>query len=310
MKILVTGGAGFIGSHVADRLLEDGNDVHVIDSLVSGNRSHVPVDAIFHELVIRDSRVTALFEKERFDVIVHHAAQLSVRHSVEDPVFDAGINILGFLQLLEAGRKNGLQKVVFASTGGAIYGEPEYIPQDESHVLRPISPYGISKLASEHYLAYYEYTYGIPAVVLRYANVYGPRQRAEGEAGVIAIFINKLLKAEAPLIFGDGEQTRDYVFVGDVVEANVRALDAPKGGAYNVGTGVETTVNTLFEGIVRLTEPAIRPTYAPKRTGEQMRSVLSYAHIQNELGWVPQFDLAGGLEQTVAWFNSRAARSL
>lgn len=310
MKILVTGGAGFIGSHVAERLLAEGHTVHIIDNLSSGNKEHVPTSAVLHQLDIRDERVNELFKAERFDAIVHHAAQMSVRNSVESPSNDADINILGFLNVLEAGRKHGLRKVIFASTGGAIYGEPAYVPQDESHAMAPISPYGISKLSAEHYLAYYEHAFGISSVILRYANVYGPRQRAEGEAGVVAIFINKMLAGQAPLIYGDGNQTRDYVYVGDVVEANLMGLTAQQSGVFNIGTGVETTVNTLFEEVARLTGFEQKAGYAASRPGEQRRSVLSFNKIQKELDWEPGVGLAEGLENTVAWFKSRAQRSL
>lgn len=310
MKILVTGGAGFIGSHVAERLLAEGHSVHVMDNLSSGTERNVPNAAVFHRLDVRDKQVKDLFADERFDAIVHHAAQMSVRHSVESPSNDAEINIIGFLNLLEAGRKHGLQKVVFASTGGAIYGEPAYVPQNEAHKMLPISPYGISKLSAEHYLAYYDHAFGISSVVLRYANVYGPRQRSEGEAGVVAIFINKMLAGHTPCIYGDGNQTRDYVYVGDVVEANIKGLTTKESRVFNVGTGVETTVNTLFDELARLTEFDQKPDYAAARPGEQQRSVLSFDKIKKELDWVPGVSLKEGLENTVAWFKSRAQRSL
>lgn len=306
MKVLVTGGAGFIGSHVAERLLAEGYTVHIIDNLSSGSEDNVPASAVLHRLDIRDEQVKRLFKAERFDAIVHHAAQMSVRHSVQSPSNDAEINIVGFLNLLEAGRANGLSKVVFASTGGAIYGEPAYVPQDESHKMLPISPYGISKLSAERYLAYYEHAYGISSVVLRYANVYGPRQRAEGEAGVVAIFINNMLAGKAPFIYGDGNQTRDYVYVGDVVEANLKGLSVKDSGIFNVGTGVETTVNTLFEVLARLTAFNQKPDHAAPRLGEQQRSVLSFGKIEKELDWTPQVSLTQGLENTVTWFKSRA----
>ena len=310
MKILVTGGAGFIGSHVAERLLAEGHSVHVVDNLSSGDERNVPNTAVLHCLDVRDKQVKDLFAAERFDAIVHHAAQMSVRHSVESPSNDAEINIIGILNLLEAGRMHGLRKVVFASTGGAIYGEPAYVPQDEAHKMLPISPYGISKLSAEHYLAYYAHAFGISSVVLRYANVYGPRQRSEGEAGVVAIFINKMLAGQTPCIYGDGNQTRDYVYVGDVVEANLKGLAAKESKVFNVGTGVETTVNTLFNELATLTEFDHKPDYAAARPGEQQRSVLSFEKIKNELDWMPGVSLTEGLENTVAWFKSRARRSL
>jgi UDP-glucose 4-epimerase len=224
MKVLVTGGAGFIGSHVADALVSDGHEVHVVDDLSSGKAENLPTEATFHRLDIRDSRVGELFDRQRFDVLIHHAAQMDVRRSVADPVFDADVNLLGFLNLMEKARETGIKKVVFASTGGAIYGEPDYTPQDEKHPLRPLSPYGITKLCTERYLYFYEQEYGIPSVALRYGNVYGPRQNPHGEAGVIAIFINRLLSDTQAVIFGDGEQTRDYVFVGSTSAPRSRRL--------------------------------------------------------------------------------------
>ena len=225
MHLLVTGGAGFIGSHVTDALVHAGHDVHVLDDLSSGRRENVNEKATLHVLDISDAKVAELFEQERFEVLVHHAAQMDVRRSVADPRFDASVNVDGFLNLMEAGRQNGLQKVVFASTGGAIYGEPDYVPQDEQHALQPLSPYGITKLVTEKYLFFYQQTYGIEYVVLRYGNIYGPRQNPHGEAGVVAIFCGRLLRGEPLTIFGDGGQTRDYTFVGDVVKANLKALE-------------------------------------------------------------------------------------
>ena len=307
MKILITGGAGFIGSHVADRFAVEGHDVHVLDNLVSGSVDNVRPGVPFHRLDIRDEAVGTLFEAERFEVLVHLAAQLDVRRSVADPVFDADVNILGLLRLLEAGRKNGLRRVIFSSTGGAIYGEPDYVPQDEMHPLRPVSPYGISKLAGEKYLAFYEKTYGIAAVNLRYANVYGPRQSAHGEAGVVAIFASQLLAGKAPVIFGDGRQTRDYVHVADVVEANYLTLRDEASGTYNVGTGVETSVRALFDLMRSHSAPRIEARHAPPRAGEQRRSVLDFDRIRQHLGWEPGIPLPVGLQKTIDWFESRTA---
>lgn len=307
MKILVTGGAGFIGSHVVERLVEEGHEVHVLDSLLTGKQEYVPENVHLHALDIRDERVSDLFKDEQFEVLVHHAAQLDVRRSVQAPAYDADINVVGFLNCMEAGRKHNLKKVVFASTGGAIYGEPDYVPQDESHPLRPISPYGITKLTTEHYLFFYYKTYGIVPVILRYANVYGPRQRFDGEGGVVAIFIKKMMTGENPIIFGDGEQTRDYVYVGDVAEANILALDRELPGTYNIGTGIETTVNRLVEELQNQDVPKCTPQYEPGRAGEQKRSVLAATHAQKELGWIPQKTLSEGLKHTLNWFKSRAS---
>ena len=307
MKILVTGGAGFIGSHVVERLIDDGHEVHVLDNLHTGKRDNLPDSAVLHEYDIRDDKVDALFESEQFEVLVHHAAQLDVRKSVQAPGYDADINILGFLNCMEAGRKHKLQKVVFASTGGAIYGEPEFVPQDESHTMRPISPYGITKLTTEQYLYYYYKTYNILPVILRYANVYGPRQRYDGEGGVVAIFIQKMMAKEDPVIYGDGEQTRDYVYVGDVADANMLAIGHNKPGIYNIGTGFETTVNTLIAELQALLGQDCTPIYEAGRPGEQRRSVLGIHHAKDELGWTPGVSLQEGLQHTINWFKSRAS---
>ncbi len=304
MKILVTGGAGFIGSHVAEHFVNEGLQVHIVDNLSSGSADNLPAGAIFHDMDLRDSKLENLFRKERFSAIVHHAAQLDVRKSVADPIFDADVNILGFLRMMEHGLKNGLERIVFASTGGAIYGETDDLPQRESNPLRPESPYGIAKLATEKYLYFYERVHGIKPVVLRYANVYGPRQGAYGEAGVIAIFIKKIRAGETPVIFGDGEQTRDYVFVQDVVDANHRALYARKGGTYNIGTGVETSVNELVRQLGAALEAEVAPAHAEKRAGEVRRRALSFEAVHNELGWKPEVDPEQGLELTVNWFNN------
>ena len=304
-KVLVTGGAGFIGSHLSDALIARGYDVHVLDDLSSGRRENVPADATLHVLDIRDPQVHDLFARERFDLMVHHAAQMDVRRSVADPSFDADVNVRGLLNLMEAGRRNGLHKVVFASTGGAIYGEPDSVPQDESHALQPLSPYGITKLASEKYLHYYFKEYGIPYVALRYGNVYGPRQNPHGEAGVIAIFTTKLLDGDRPVINGDGEQTRDYVFVGDVVAANLAALVHPDPDLINIGTSRETSVNELFRILRDLVDPAVPETHGPGKPGEQRRSVLDVSKARRVLHWAPSVDLRSGLSLTVDWFRSR-----
>lgn len=304
-KVLVTGGAGFIGSHISDALVARGYNVHVLDDLSSGRRENVPADATLHVLDIRDPQVHDLFARERFDLMVHHAAQMDVRRSVADPSFDADVNVRGLLNLMEAGRRNGLKKVVFASTGGAIYGEPNSVPQDESHTLQPLSPYGITKLASEKYLHYYFNEYGIPYVALRYGNVYGPRQNPHGEAGVIAIFTTKLLDGDRPVINGDGEQTRDYVFVGDVVAANLAALVYAEPDLINIGTSRETTVNELFRILRDLVDPAVPETHGPGKPGEQRRSVLDVSKARRLFDWAPSVDLRTGLSLTVDWFRSR-----
>jgi len=305
MKILVTGGAGFIGSHVSDALLIAGHEVHIVDDLSGGNTENIPAAVIFHQLDIRSGEMKELWRKEQFEVLYHFAAQMDVRKSVADPSFDADVNIRGLINLMEAGRDNALQKVVFSSTGGAIYGEPDYVPQDEKHVLQPLSPYGITKLSSEKYLFFYSDTYSIPFVALRYGNVYGPRQNPHGEAGVVAIFSERLLDGEQTLINGDGRQTRDYVFVSDVVDANVRALSYEGSGIFNIGTGKETDVVELFTILRDELAPEAPLQHGPAKPGEQKRSVLSYDLATSELGWKPMVDVEHGLVRTARWFRDR-----
>ncbi|MFB6230309.1 MAG: NAD-dependent epimerase/dehydratase family protein [Salinibacter sp.] len=303
MTLLVTGGAGFIGSHVADALVEQGHEVHVLDDLSSGQRHHVPEAAPLFEHDIRSDAAAALFAEHQYDGLVHHAAQIDVRRSVEAPRFDAAVNIGGLLNLMEAGLDNGLQKVVFASTGGAIYGEPDYTPQDEEHPLRPVSPYGVAKLAAEKYLHYYQHQHALDAVSLRYANVYGPRQDPHGEAGVVAIFVGEMLSGGQPVINGSGEQTRDYVYVGDVAEANLAALAYDGSGTFNVGTGRETSVNELFRMLRDETGAEVEEAHGPAQPGEQQRSVLGAEKANAELGWAPRVSLETGLARTVDWFR-------
>ena len=312
--VLVTGGAGFIGSHVADALLAEGCEVHVLDDLSGGTRRNVPEGAAFHELDIRSDAVADLFAEHRFAAMCHLAAQMDVRKSVADPGFDASINVLGLLNLMEAGRQNGLEKVAFASTGGAIYGEPDPEvnggeSQPESHPTRPLSPYGITKLVSEHYLRFYEATHGIPFAALRFGNVYGPRQNPHGEAGVVAIFAQRMLRGEPVRINGDGLQTRDYVYVGDVVRAFVAGLASDGSGIYNVGTGVETNVVELFRHIREATGADVPETHGDAMPGEQMRSVLDVSLAREALGWEPQVKVADGLARTVDWFKAREAEA-
>ena len=307
MKILVSGGAGFIASHVSEALLAEGHEVHILDDLSSGRRENIPDGAVFHEMDIRSREASTCMLEHGFEAFVHHAAQMDVRKSVADPPFDAAVNILGLLNIMEAGRRAGLRKVVFASTGGAIYGEPDYVPQDEEHAARPLSPYGVAKLCSERYLDYYRNQYGVSFVALRYGNVYGPRQNPHGEAGVIAIFAERMLRGERPVIYGDGMQTRDYVYAGDVVQANLKALRYEGSGVFNVGTGVETSVNDLFEALRDRMAPGLACRREENRPGEQRRSVLSFDRAREELGWTPRVDLAQGLEKTAAWFANRRA---
>lgn len=303
MNILVTGGAGFIGSHVAEALIDRGAQVHVLDDLSSGRRGNVPDEASLHVLDIRSAEAASLVAEQSYEVIVHHAAQIDVRKSVEAPRFDADVNIRGFLNLLEAGRENGLEKVILASTGGAIYGEPDYTPQDENHPCRPVSPYGVAKLATEKYLHFYRVQHDLDGISLRYANVYGPRQDPRGEAGVVAIFTRQMLTDEQPIINGAGEQTRDYVYVDDVVRANLAALEHEGSGVFNVGTARETSVNDLFHVLRAEAGAEIEEVHGPAKSGEQQRSVLSYEKAEIHLGWEPTVSLEEGVARTIRWFR-------
>jgi UDP-glucose 4-epimerase len=304
MKIAVTGGAGFIASHIADAYLSLGHEVVIIDNLSTGKRENIPANARFIEMDVNDPGIPALFMEEKFDIVNHHAAQMDVRVSVQDPTYDARINILGGINIYESALRSGVKKIIFASSGGTVYGEQEYFPADERHPTKPISPYGIAKLSNEQYLFYYAHVHGLPSVAFRYANIYGPRQNPHGEAGVIAIFAQKLLKGEQPVINGDGLQTRDYVYVGDVVAANILALQPQMIGAYNIGTGIETDVNTLFGHLRDLTQSTCEEQHAPAKQGEQMRSVLSHERIFASFGWTPKMDIVEGLSRTVDSFRS------
>ncbi len=286
--------------------MNEGYTVHVLDDLSSGRKRNVPRNVPFHRLDIRDPATRALMARERYEVLVHHAAQMDVRYSVADPAGDLSINLGGFLNLMEAGRQHGLKRVLFASTGGAIYGEPEKAPQTESHVLRPVSPYGITKLATEKYLHFYATQYGISYVALRYGNVYGPRQNPHGEAGVVAIFAQRLLDGLTAVINGDGLQTRDYVFVRDVARANLAALryDGPS-CAINIGTGQETSVAALLALIQEAVGVSTKVRHAPARKGEQRRSVLGCARAQSTLKWEPTVSIQEGLQETACWFASQ-----
>ena len=274
-NILITGGAGFIASHITDACVNKGYQVVIIDNLSSGKRKYLNPKAVFYKVDIRNREaIDKIFRKEKPQILNHHAAQISVRNSVDNPLNDADINLLGLLNLLEAG-KPYLKKVIFASSGGVVYGEADKMPTPEDYIpLCPLSPYGVAKLAGEYYLNYYQKNFGITGVSLRYSNVYGPRQNPHGEAGVVAIFSKKMLKGEAPVINGDGLQTRDYVYVGDVVSANQLALAKDVSGPFNIGTGMETNVVGIWQKIAKITGTDIKAVYGPAKQGEQKRSVL------------------------------------
>ncbi|MFQ5477549.1 MAG: NAD-dependent epimerase/dehydratase family protein [Candidatus Binatia bacterium] len=305
MKILVTGGAGFIGSHIAQACVEAGHEVLVVDDLSSGHLTNVPEEASFEELDIRSEEVANLIVSEKPDFISHHAAQINVRVSVEQPIFDASVNVLGLVNVVEAARRAGTRRVIFASSGGTVYGDPEVLPCDEGQPLHPVCPYGVSKLSGEHYLHYYALCRGVAYTALRYANVYGPRQDPHGEAGVIAIFCEKLLRDEDVMIFGDGEQTRDYVFVGDVVRANMACLEAGYDGGVNIGTGKETNVLELSELLRGLIGGKGVAVHGEARDGEVRRSVLDASLAAKVLNWEPRTSLTVGLAETVDFFRSR-----
>lgn len=311
-KILVTGGAGFIGSHVVDAYLAQGHEVVVLDNLSSGKRENIHPDAEFFELDVRDPGAAALIRERRFDVLNLHAAQMDVRVSVEDPLLDAEINVQGLLNLLQAARDAEVRRVVFISSGGVVYGEPELRPTPESAPKQPESPYGVSKLTGEHYLYYYHRIHQLEYAALRYSNVYGPRQDPHGEAGVVAIFSNRLLDRRNLTIFGDGEQTRDYVSVHDVVEANLLLTDSPferanglDDHAFNVGTGIETSVNRLAAILMESSGEPVEIEYAEARPGELRHSSLDTRKLQ-ALGWSARTPIEEGLAQTFDWIAQRA----
>ena len=303
MKIVVTGGAGFIASHIVDAYIQLGHEVYVIDDFSTGQRRNLNSSAQFFNLDIADPKVAKAIAEIKPDVLNHHAAQMDVRRSVADPTFDARINIIGFINLLEASKDAGVKRVIFSSSGGAVYGDREPIPASEEHETLPLSPYGVSKLTGELYLGYYQMAFGLPYVALRYANVYGPRQSSLGEAGVVAIFISQLLAGKSPVINGDGKQTRDYVFVGDVVRANAAALDTNYTGPINIGTGKETDVVTICESLREGVGSPVKAIHGPAKLGEQRRSCLMTSLARKVLGWKPEVDLKEGLQQTLAYYQ-------
>jgi UDP-glucose 4-epimerase len=304
LKIIVTGGAGFIGSNVAERMLADGLQVVIMDNISTGMRENLMPDATFYEADIRDAeRINSIFASEKPDYVAHHAAQIDVRKSTQDPAFDAEVNIIGSLNVIRAAVEHGVKKFVYASTGGAIYGEPEYVPSDEKHPIQPISQYGISKHTVEHYLFLYGKLQGLPWTVLRYANVYGPRQTPHGEAGVVAIFAGQFLTGKRPRIFGKGS-TRDYCFVGDIVEANVKALTRGEGDIFNIGTGVATANQEVFDAVRdAVGTPDIEPIYEDPRSGEVQHIYLDASKAKEGLGWEAKVNFREGVSRSVAFYR-------
>jgi UDP-glucose 4-epimerase len=307
-RALVTGGAGFIGSHVVDAYLAAGLDVVVVDNLATGSRTNLNPAATLYEVDIRDAAaLDEVFAAVRPEIVSHQAAQASVRGSMDDPARDASINVMGSLHVLEACRKHGVRKLIYAATGGAAVGEPQYLPVDEDHPVAPLSPYGASKHAVEHYVALYQQTFGLDTTILRYSNIYGPRQDPRGEAGVIAIFAGLMMTDGQPIVNGDGEQQRDYVYVGDVARANVLALEKGSGGMFNIGTGVATSVNQLFDHLAELIGYGKARTHGPALSGEVGSIYVTNARAREILGWEPTVSIDEGLRLTVQSVRERLA---
>jgi UDP-glucose 4-epimerase len=304
-KILVTGGAGFIGSNVADRFIELGHRVVIVDDLSTGFKRNLNPQAKFYQIDIRSKEVEKIFKKEKPEILCHHAAQVDLRRSLVDPIADAEINILGSLNLLYLSSKYKVRKIIFASTAG-VYGEQNYFPADENHPQRPVSPYGMGKLVIERYLSFYKERYGIDYVTLRYSNVFGPRQRPKGEAGVVAVFCERLLNREKAVINGDGRQTRDFVYVSDVVESNALALDYPESDIFNIATGKETDINALFRLIKKEASSSQKEIRGPAMVEEQKRSCLDISKVKKLLGWEPEYSLEEGIKKTISFYREEA----
>lgn len=309
MKILVTGGAGFIGSHLVDALVTRNHQVTVLDDLSTGSRGNINPRARFVRGDVAGPVAERLVKRLKPDVIYHLAAQKDVRLSVNDPVADARVNVLGLLTLMRGAMAiGGVKRFIFTSTGGAIYGGADVLPTPEDYPALPLSPYGVSKLASELYLSSYRLTGLLPFVSLRFGNVYGPRQSPQSEAGVVAIWTGALAAGKRPLVYGDGKQTRDFVYVGDVVRALLMALRKGSYGTFNIGTGEETSVNTLLRMMRAVTGSDLQPVYAPARPGEERRSVLAIARARRVLGWKPQVSLEQGIAKTISWHARTSVR--
>lgn len=305
MKILVTGGAGFIGSHIVDSLLEAGHSVAVVDDLSTGKQPNVDARARFHLADIRDAGALAeIFDEEEPEAISHQAAKANVRESMEKPILYADVNVIGSLNLLEQARRRGVKRIVYASTGGAVYGEPQFLPVTEQHPINPLDPYGASKHHVEHYLNLYQENFQIFHTTLRYPNVYGPRQDPHGEAGVVAIFTHKMLRGEQPTINGTGKQERDFVYVGDIARANLMALEGKHDGIFNLGSGTGTDINTLFGKLSEIILFAGEPVYGPPKPGEVTKSFIDASKARKDMGWEPIVTLEEGLKKTVEYFRT------
>lgn len=303
-KVLISGGAGFIGSHITDLLVEKSYPVVVVDNLCRGTKRNVNAKAKFYQVDILSQRLKKIFHQEKPQIVIHQAAQINVRESLADPKKDARINIYGSLNLFQIAGKSGVQKIIYASSGGAVYGDPQELPVKETHPIAPLSPYGASKYSAELYLRVFSALYGFRYIILRYSNVYGPRQDPKGEAGVISIFAHKMLKGERPVIFGDGKQTRDFVFVKDVARANYLALRYSKNGIFNIGSGKETSVREIFLALKKILKSDIEPEFGPAVPGEVRRIYLDISKARQELGFKPEVNLEDGLRQTINWVKS------
>jgi UDP-glucose 4-epimerase len=304
VNILVTGGAGFIGSHIVNTYIEAGHSVTVIDNLSSGKLQYLNSKAKFFEMDILDPKISEILKNEQVNVINHHAAQVSVSRSFTDPLFDANSNIIGTLQLLQSAVSLGVKKFIFASTGGAVYGEQINFPAREDHPCRPLNPYGLSKLSAESYLRVFNKQFGLSTTALRYSNVFGPYQNTHGEAGVVATFCERLISDQNPIIHGDGKQTRDFVSVSDIAQANLIALDRSCTGVFNVATGKETSINSLAKILLEVSAKKAFAQYGPPRQGDQSRSVISYKKLNESFGWRPKISLEQGLVETYQFFQS------
>ena len=305
MRCLVTGGAGFIGGHLADRLVADGHEVTVVDNLATGFRENVPARARFVDMDIADRALDQVFAESLPEIVWHHAAQANVRKSVEDPAYDARQNVLGSIHLIECVRRHAVARLVYASTGGGVYGEPDALPVTEDHPIRPLCPYGVSKYTVEKYVELYGRLHGLQYVILRYANVYGPRQNPKGEAGVVAIFSRLLLQGERPHIFGDGTKTRDYVFIEDVVRANILAMAHGTGRIYNIGTGRRVSDLEVYAAVHAAVGADVPAVHEDFKTGEVMHICLDAGRARRELGWEPRVDLNEGIRRAVAFYREQ-----
>jgi len=303
MKFLVTGGAGFIASHIVDRLINEGHEVVIVDDLSTGSEDNLNPDARLYKMDIRSPELASVFEDEKPDYVSHHAAQVLVARSLREPMLDCWLNIEGSINIIHLSQKYGVKKIIYASTGGALYGEPEYLPVDEDHPVNPLAPYGASKHTVEHYLYMYGVNNGLNYTVLRYPNIYGPRQNSHGEAGVIAIFTQKMLDSEQPIIFGDGTATRDYVYIDDIVDANMLAVTNGDRLICNLGSNMETSVNEIFDLLKEEFEFPLNPIRKPKRTGEVYRICLTNERAKAELGWSPKISFEEGVRRTVKYYR-------